>query len=151
LLQYLQLQLGTPNNLLTLDYAKWGQLLPLCWVKMLWRLLQHFNIHLYMDFRNIPFPRERDQIIMKFSSQRTSVRKLLGASDNAGAHWKLYSCQTLPHQMGDTLKNSSLTQVARIQSQSINFPAKNHQTKIGAHGSTSGIALHRQETNTKSH
>jgi hypothetical protein len=34
-LRYLQLQLRTPHNPLTLDYAKWGQLSPLCWVKML--------------------------------------------------------------------------------------------------------------------
>ncbi len=50
---------------MTLDYAKWGQLLPLCWVKMLWRLLQHFNIHLHMDLKKIPFPGERDQVIME--------------------------------------------------------------------------------------
>ncbi len=61
-LQYLQLQLGTPHNPLALDYAKWGQLSPLCWVKMLWRSLQHFDI---MDFKKIPFPRERDQVIME--------------------------------------------------------------------------------------
>jgi hypothetical protein len=35
-LRYLQLQLGALHNLLTLDYAKWGQLAPLSWVKMLW-------------------------------------------------------------------------------------------------------------------
>ncbi len=29
-IRYLQLQLGTPHNLLTLDYTKWGQLSPLC-------------------------------------------------------------------------------------------------------------------------
>ncbi len=49
----------------SIDYAKWGQLLPLCWVKMLWRLLQHFDIHLHMGFNKIPFPRERDQVIME--------------------------------------------------------------------------------------
>ncbi len=65
LLQYLQLQLRTPNNPLTLDYAKWEQLSPLCWVKMLWRLLQHFDIHLHMDFKKIPFLRERDQVIVE--------------------------------------------------------------------------------------
>ncbi len=43
-LRYLQLQLGTPHNPLTLDYAKWGQLAPLSWVKMLWRLLHHFKM-----------------------------------------------------------------------------------------------------------
>jgi hypothetical protein len=49
-LRYLQLQLGTPHNPLTLGYAKWGQLLLLSWVKMLWRLLHHFDIHLHMEF-----------------------------------------------------------------------------------------------------
>ena len=34
-LRYLQLQLGTPHNPLTLDYAKWGQLALLSGVKML--------------------------------------------------------------------------------------------------------------------
>jgi hypothetical protein len=34
-LRYLQLQLGTPQNPLTQDFAKWGYLAPLSWVKML--------------------------------------------------------------------------------------------------------------------
>jgi hypothetical protein len=33
--------------------------------KMLWRLLHHFDIHLYMDFSTIPLPRERDQVLME--------------------------------------------------------------------------------------
>ena len=36
-LRYLQLQLGTPHNPFLLDYAVWGHLAPLLWVKMLWR------------------------------------------------------------------------------------------------------------------
>ncbi len=54
-LRYLQLQLGTPHNLLFLDYAKWGHLAPLSWVKMLWRSLHHFNIHLHMAYPTIAF------------------------------------------------------------------------------------------------
>ncbi len=34
-LRYLQLQLGTLHKPLTLDYNKWGHLVPLSWVKML--------------------------------------------------------------------------------------------------------------------
>ena len=64
-LRYLQLQLGTPHNPLTLDYDKWGHLAPLSWVKMLWRLLHHFNIHLHMECQPIPLPRERDQVVME--------------------------------------------------------------------------------------
>jgi hypothetical protein len=49
-LKYLQLQLGTPNNPLLLDYAAWGHLAPLSRVKILWRMLHHFNIHLHMAY-----------------------------------------------------------------------------------------------------
>ena len=61
----LQLQLGTPGNPLTLSYDKWGYLAPLSWVKMLWRSLDTFNIRLHMEFRCIPLPRERDQVLME--------------------------------------------------------------------------------------
>ncbi len=64
LLQYLQLQLGTPQNPLMLDFVKWGHLAPLSWTKMLWKSLHHFNIQLYMSFLTIPNPREQDQVIM---------------------------------------------------------------------------------------
>ncbi len=64
-LRYLQLQLGMPHNPITLDYDKWGHLAPLSWVKMLWRLLHHFNIHLHMECASILLPRERDQVVME--------------------------------------------------------------------------------------
>ncbi len=53
----------------------------------------------------------------------------MGASGDAWVHWKLYSYRRLPQQMGDTSKKMSLTQDARIQSQSINFPAKKLSNK----------------------
>ncbi len=64
-LRYLQLQLGTPHNPLLLDYAKWGHLAPLSWVKMLSRSLHYFDIHLHMAYPTIAFPWERDQVIME--------------------------------------------------------------------------------------
>jgi hypothetical protein len=64
-LWHLQLQLGMPHNPLTLDYNKWGHLAPLSWVKMLWRSLHYFNIHLHMERQPIPLPRERDQVVME--------------------------------------------------------------------------------------
>jgi hypothetical protein len=65
LLRYLQLQLGTPHNPFTLEYHKWGHTAQLSWVKMCWRLLQHFDIHLDMAFPSIPLPWGRDQVIME--------------------------------------------------------------------------------------
>ncbi len=63
-LRYLQLQLGTPRNLLMLDFTKWGHLAPLSRVNILWNSLHHFNIQLYMSFPMIPNPRKQDQVIM---------------------------------------------------------------------------------------
>ncbi len=65
LLRYLQLQLGTPHNPFTMDYNRWGHLALLSWVKMLWKPLHHFNIHLYMAYPTIPYPCECDQVIME--------------------------------------------------------------------------------------
>ncbi len=65
-LQYLQLQLGTPHNPLLLDYAVWGHLAPLSWVKMLWRTLNHFDI--------AP-PRERDLVLMDIFASRDLDRE----------------------------------------------------------------------------
>jgi hypothetical protein len=64
-LRYLQLQLGTPHNPFLLDYAVWGHLAPLSWVKMLWRTLNNFDIHLYMAYPSIAPPRERDLVLME--------------------------------------------------------------------------------------
>ena len=64
-LRYLQLQLGTPHNPFLLDYAAWGHLAPLSWVKMLWRTLHYFDIHLYMAYPSIAPPRERDLVLME--------------------------------------------------------------------------------------
>ncbi len=64
-LRYLQLQLGMPYNLLLLVYAAWGHLAPMSWIKMLLRVLHHFDIHLHIPYPNIAFPWERDQVIME--------------------------------------------------------------------------------------
>jgi hypothetical protein len=62
-LRYLQLQLGTPHNLLLLDYDTWDHLVPLSWVKMLWQTLHHFDTHLHMAYPSISLPWERDQVV----------------------------------------------------------------------------------------
>jgi hypothetical protein len=80
-LRYLQLQLGTPHNPFLLDYAVWGHFAPLSWVKMLWRTLHHFDIHLYMAYSSIAPPRERDQVLMEiFHSLDLSQETILSLS-----------------------------------------------------------------------
>jgi hypothetical protein len=61
---YLQLQVGSNQNPLTLNFDKWGYLAPLSWGKMLWRSLNHFNVELYMKYDIIPLPREHDVLVV---------------------------------------------------------------------------------------
>ncbi len=77
--RYLQLQLNTPHNPITLDYDKWRYLAPLSWVKMLWRLLHHFNIYLHIECATIPSPRERDQVVMELILGKDLDRKRIGS------------------------------------------------------------------------
>ena len=64
-IRYLQLQLGSNKNPLTLDYNQWGHLAPLSWGKMLWRSLNHFNVNIHMKYDTIPFPRQHDKLVME--------------------------------------------------------------------------------------
>jgi hypothetical protein len=54
-----------PGNPLELDFNVWGYLVPLSWVKMLWKSFYYLNIHLHMAYPNIAIPRERDQVVME--------------------------------------------------------------------------------------
>ncbi len=64
LLGYLHLQIRTPSNPFLQDYNKWGNLVPVSWVKMLWKLLHHFKITLQMKFSTIAPPQESNKVIM---------------------------------------------------------------------------------------
>ncbi len=75
-IRYLQLQLGSNQNPLTLDYDQWGYLAPQSWGKMLWRSVYHFNINIYMKYDLIPLPREQDELVM-------SIIMLTGMSKEA--------------------------------------------------------------------
>jgi hypothetical protein len=81
-------QLSMQHNPLTLDYDKWGHLAPLFWVKMLWRSLHYFNIHLHMESQPILLPRERDQVVMEIMFRKNldkntirSLSQCRGASE----------------------------------------------------------------------
>jgi hypothetical protein len=54
-LGYLQLQIGTLQNLFTLDYTRRGILDPLSWFKILWKSLHHFDKILYMAYPTISY------------------------------------------------------------------------------------------------
>ena len=74
-LHYLQLQLGTPTCPFYLDYKKSSFLSPLCWAKVLWRTLNASEIEMHLQFTDIPFPRQRDQVIMEIAQQRTNNKE----------------------------------------------------------------------------
>ena len=80
-IRYLQLQFGSSQNPLTLDYEKWGYLAPLSWGKMLWGSLQHFNVDIYMRYDPILSPREHDELVMNII-MATGMSKAWKASMN---------------------------------------------------------------------
>ncbi len=135
-LGYLQLQIGTPCNPFTLKYTKWGALAPLSWVKMLQKLLHHFDITLHMSFPIIPPTlREQDRVIMEiiFAQDSNPVRiaslnscrgylQALFLSDIATAHGKY-----LEHFVFDTS--------GKARQQCYTFPKQQPTRHIGIDGS----------------
>jgi len=85
-LKYLQLQVGTNKNPLLLNYDLWGHLAPLSWTKMLWRSIQHFQVDLHMKYEEIPYPREKDQVIMEIIISRTSSKSAVQSLNRCRVH-----------------------------------------------------------------
>ncbi len=88
--KYLQLQLVTPYNPLTLPFNQWGNLAPLSWVKMLWQSLDTFNIQLHMKYPPLLFPQERDQVIMEII-----LDKVFSATEVQSISWCWGSLQCI--------------------------------------------------------
>ncbi len=132
-LRYLQLYLGTPYDQLLLNYAAWGHLAPLSWVKMLWRTLHHFDIHLHMAYPNIAFPQERDQVIMEI---------FLSADLSPDSIRSLGQCRAaLEAIFLSDLTTADGNQVAGTRHQRSHFPVSGQLKATGIHGSISGITL----------
>ncbi len=141
-LRYLQLQLGMLHNSLLLDYAKWGHLTPLSWVKMLWRPLHHFNIHLHMAYPTIAFHWEIDQVIMKIFHLADLIPNLIsGLGQYQVLLERQHSYRISLLRIADILSTSYFHQGAGLRHQHSRFPASGQLRVIGTHGSISGITL----------
>ena len=64
-LEALQLEIGTNQNPLELDFDRYGDLATPCWLKSLWERMSAYNFHIYMKHEEIPFPRERDRLLVE--------------------------------------------------------------------------------------
>ena len=108
-LHYLQLQLGTPTCPFYLGYDKWSFLLPLCWVKVLWRTLKASELERHMQFTDIPYPRQRDQVIMEIVQERArNKEEILSMNRCKGALQSMFlsdivtaDCHKLEHYVFD--------------------------------------------------
>jgi hypothetical protein len=133
-LAHLQLQLGTPYNPFTLDYNKWGYLAPLSWTKILWKLLNKFDIMLYMTYSPIPFPRERDQVIMEIIFSHDLTFNVVKTSIDAEELSRRSFCLTSQQRMVEILSTSPSIQEKKQASLITNFLWSNQQEKTGAVG-----------------
>ena len=71
---YLQLQLGVNCCPLDLNYDDWHYLAPLSWIKMLWRTLQVTGFELHLEYKELPFPRIGDRLVMDVLREACAVR-----------------------------------------------------------------------------
>jgi hypothetical protein len=61
----LYIVLGLLFQLLQEQYDKYGYLVTYSWMKMLWKKLSMFNMHIIVTDQLLEFPREGDQFIMQ--------------------------------------------------------------------------------------
>jgi len=55
---------GVNVNPLTISYDIYGSLATTCWVKTLWEKLWVYRFQVTMDYPDIPFPREKDALMV---------------------------------------------------------------------------------------
>ncbi len=138
--RYLQLQLGTPHNPLTLPFNKWGHLTPLLRVKMLWQLLDRFKIQLHMKYPTILFPRERDQVIMEIALDRVSSVTEIKSINRCQGMLQCILLSDVVTADGRYLKSfifdPGLFKGGQTTASLVNI----HLRKIGKHGSIFGTA-----------
>jgi len=146
-LRYLQLQLGTPHNPVTLDYDKWGYLAPLSWVKMLWRLLHHFNIHLHMECATISCPRERDQVVMELILGKVLDRKTIRSLSRCRGSLEIIFLSDMTTADGRYLEQFVFNPGSKVARSKYKFPRESPAKKDWTLGSTSGTIIQTPGTN----
>ena len=128
-LQYLQLHLGTLHNPFTLNYDKWGYLAPLSWIKMLWRLLHHFNIHLHMICATISSPRERDQVVMELIIGTVLDRKTIGSMSRCQGSLEIIFLSDMTTANGSYLEQFVFNPGSKVARSNYKFPRESPSKK----------------------
>jgi len=121
-LKYLQLQIGSNRNPLSLDFDKWGHLAPLSWTKMLWRSLDHFQVEIYMKYDEILFPREKDQLVMDIIMTTTSNKSVVQSLNRCRCHLGALFMSDLATAEGKHLEQYALGTTANAVKSKYKFP-----------------------------
>ncbi len=128
-MRYLQLQLGTPHNPITLDYDKWGHLAPLSWVKMLWRSLHHFNIHLHMECATILNPRERDHVVMELIFGKVIDKKMIRSLSRCRGSLEIIFLSDMTTADGRYLEQFVFDSGSKVERSKYEFPRESPSKK----------------------
>jgi hypothetical protein len=132
-LRYLQLQLGMPHNPLILDYNKWVHLAPLSWVKMLWRSLHHFNIHLHMECQPILLPRKRDQVVMELIVGKILAKNSIQSLSQCQGALDIIFLSDMTTADGQYLEQFVFDPGGRVSRSKYKFPQENPcQERLGS-------------------
>jgi len=136
-----------PHNPITLDYDKWGYLTSLSWVKMLWRLLHHFNIHLHMECATIPSPRERDQVAMELILEKVLNKKMIRSLSRCRGSLEIIFLSDMTTANGPYLEQFVFNPGSKVMRSKYKFPQELTAKKVGRLGSTSGTIIPSPGTN----
>jgi hypothetical protein len=142
--RYLQLQLRVPHNPFTLDYKRWSHLAPLSWVKMLWRSLHHFDIHLHMSFPTLPSPREQDQVIMEIFLAKDLSPATTSSLSRCRGFLKAIFLSDITTPDRRYLEQFVFKLEKSFPDQNIHSQGKNRAERIGTSGLISGTFSRRQ-------
>jgi hypothetical protein len=148
LLGYLQLQIGTPSNPFLQDYDKWGNLAPLSWVKLLWKLLHHFEITLQMKFPTIAPPRESDKVIMDIVFEHHLDTIEVARLNRCHVSLQAISCRTSRRRMENILRTLSSIQEAKLGNPGTLSLERSPQDRTGTGGSISGTSTQQPEASS---
>jgi hypothetical protein len=101
---------------------------------MLWKSLNKFNIMLYMVFPPIPFPRERDQVIMEIIFSLDLIFNTVKSPNRCRGALKAIVLSDITTADGRSLSTSSSIQERKQARHITNFLWSNQQEKTGTIG-----------------
>jgi len=98
-------------------------------VKMLWRLLHHFNIHLHLEYPTIPNPRERDQVVMELIFGKVTDKNMIRSLSRCRGSLDIIFLSDMTTADGRYLEQFVFDPGCKVERSKYKFPCKSPAKK----------------------